>query len=546
MLTIAEALQLPIFKDANIVTGQAGLNNSIRWVHIVSVPERSSYSWTKGGELILTVGLGLRANLERQQEIVPRLVEHGIAGLVLSVGHYFDHTPPIMVEQAKKLGFPIIELAGDVPFVEVTESIFTHIVNEQYATLQRAQAIHKALMDVVLNGGTLQHLVEALAKLLDKSITIESNHFDVLASVQLGKIDPARQRSIDSGRTAPEIIEQLQNNGLQKRLIQHNEPIHVAAQPQFGIEMERMVAPIVVTQNLLGYLWIIADKGSLTDLDHIAIEQAATVAALLVYKEKAVQESQRSMRGDFFSQLLRADEYSPSELESQATIFDFRLNRNYQVLVIEDEQKSNDVVTRLPSHIEPLLQERIPALVVVREQHIVVVLQAHQNPNGTHIAEELIDSLNYDSPLLIGVGTSTEHLNGIASSYEQGLESLAISRSMGQRQGIFPFEQLGLLHWLYQLPDKALEDNIYFRALSKLDSSQTEQHKQLFGTLEVFLEYGGRMKEAAEALYVHRNTLTYRLERIEDLIGLELRDSNTQINLFVALKSYKLQQSNHR
>lgn len=533
MLTVRDTLELPIFEQAAVVAGAAGLDNVIRWVHIVTMPDSSWYEWTKGGELVLTVGFGLRANEEKQQQLIQTLVDHRIVGLVLSVGHYFEKTPDTIIEEANRLNFPIIEVPGSLPFVEVTEAIFTRIVNEQYDLLQRAQAIHDSLMNVVLNGGTLQELAAALAKILDKSITIESTGFRVLASAERGDIDEARERTLEAGRTTPEIIQYLQNTGIQHRLIKDKTPIKLSPQPDFGLEIERIVAPILVAQSLLGYMWIIADDSKLTDLDTVAVEQAATVAALLLYKDRAVQESQRAMRGDFFSQLLQAENYSLTQLESQAEIFNFRLNRNYQVLVIESQNSSDNLANR----VEDVLHTDTPALIVLREKRVVVVLQTHHQPQGKRIARTLYDYLSRsEGDYIVGIGTAIRHLNDIGKSYSQALEAVTIAKSLKQDMGVYPFHDLGLLHWLLQLPDSALEDNRFYRAVHDLDV----RDRQLFETLEIFIEYGGSMKDAADSLFVHRNTLTYRLGRIEEITELDLRETHNQINLYVAFKAYRL------
>ena len=89
MLTIRDALQMSSFEEATIVAGIDGQNNVIRWVHIVDLPE-AKYEWAKGGELLLTSGVGLRGEYERQYELIPKLADKNLAGLVLSVGHHLE------------------------------------------------------------------------------------------------------------------------------------------------------------------------------------------------------------------------------------------------------------------------------------------------------------------------------------------------------------------------------------------------------------------------------------------------------------------------
>ena len=537
MFTIRDALELPVFGEASVVAGQSGIDNIISRVHIITMPDYNWYQWTKGGELVLTVGFGLRANEDKQQRIIQSLVDHKIIGLVLSIGHYFEETPDILIREANRLEFPIIEVPGNLPFVEITEAIFTRIVNEQYSLLQRAQAIHKSLMSVVLNGGTLQHLVESLAQLLDKSITIESSSFRVLASSQQGVIDEARKRTLEAGQTTLDVINYLQDTGLHRTLLRDKQPIRIPPQPDYGLHIERIVAPILVAQSLLGYMWIIANRDGLTDLDILAVEQAATVAALLLYKEKAVQESKRAMRGDFFSQLLNVKESSLPQLESQADIFGFRLNRNYQVIVIENQEAAP---SNIANSVESFLLEDTPALVTIRGSRVVVVLQTRQQSNGKRIARLLHDQLSLTrGNYLVGIGTETKSLEDIATSYEQAQEAITIAISTKQTEGIFAFDELGLLHWIIQLSDEALQANIFYRAICELD----EHDSQLCETLEAFLDFGGSMKDAADTLYIHRNTLAYRLDRIEEIIHLDIRETQNKINLYVALKTYRLHQN---
>ena len=168
----------------------------------------------------------------------------------------------------------------------------------------------------------------------------------------------------------------------------------------------------------------------------------------------------------------------------------------------------------------------------------MVVLQARQTTNGKQVAEQLRERLTNteDDALLIGVGMPVDKPAGILESYRQAKESLVVARNLQRRCGVYTFDGLGMLHWLQTLPDAVLHNNWYFRTIADLDTYDEDQNKQLLETLEAFLECGGSLKDASERLFVHRNTLTYRLERIEAYTGLDLRDTQTQTNLFVALK----------
>lgn len=535
MLTIQDAVQMPVFADATLVAGQTGQGNLIRWVHIVDIPD-ARYEWARGGELLLTAGFGLQHNADRQQAIIPRLVNKGLAGMVLSVGHYLERTPQPMRAAADRLGFPIIELPGDVPFIDVTEAIFTQIVNRQYALLQRAEAIHHTLTNLVLEGGTLQDLADSLADILQRSITIESASFDVLAATQFGTVDDARMRSVAEGRTPPDLAQQLIARGIYERLIAERGPVHVAAIPELDMNHERIVAPIIVAQQVMGYVWIIAGEQPLAALDDLALQHAATVAALIMFKQRAVQDAELALRGDFLEQLLTLNASPGAPLVERAHQLNFHLDLAYQVLVVQRQAPGGGDGAALVRRIEHWLQTHCQALVVEREQRIVIVLQAHRLPQGASLAAQLVTTLNHPAePLLVGVGQGYETLADLRSSYEQATEALEIGLALGRSQEVVTFAELGVLHWLRHLPPEIIHDNPYVAKVGQLATD----HAELLHTLTVYLDTG-TAADAALLLHVHRNTLTYRLERIASLLDIDLSDPHDRLNIHVALKSYQL------
>ncbi|RPJ01998.1 MAG: hypothetical protein EHM39_02470, partial [Chloroflexi bacterium] len=363
VLTVGSMLQMPAFERGVLVAGAGGLDNAIRWVHIVDLPE-AKYEWARGGELLLTSGVGLRDAPDRQVALIPTLARRGLAGLVLSIGLHLEHAPESMRAAADQLNFPIIELPPDVPFVEITRTVLTQIVNRQYFLRERAEEIHRTLTTLVLEGGTLQGVADALAEILQRSITIETTSFEILAAARLGVEDAARQRTVANGRTPPALAQQLTELGIYERLLAERRPIRVPALPALDMTMERIVSPIIVDGEIIGYVWIIAGESPLDALDELAIEHAATVAALIMHKERAVQYAAMSLRGDFFEQLLHyADPPDPRVVE-RAHQLNFCLDCAYQVLIAVGDAGESQGMPPLPVRIEQRLENIQPALVV--------------------------------------------------------------------------------------------------------------------------------------------------------------------------------------
>jgi PucR family transcriptional regulator, purine catabolism regulatory protein len=540
MLTIREILRMPCFAKAEVVAGHEGLNRRVRWVHIVDLPD-PTFDWAKGNELLLTSGQGLGNDPGKQETYIPRLVAKGLSGMVLSLGYPLEQTPSLLIEAANRLAFPIIEVPPEINFIDITQQIFKAIINRQYSLQEQASDIHRRLTQVVLEGGDLQRLTETLASIIDRSVSLETPAFEVLAHASQGPIDEARARVIKTGRTSAEVATALLDHGLYQRLMHELRPIKVEPIPELGMTMERIVAPIVVDRAIYGYVWILAGERPLTELDELAIEQAATISALIMFKDRAVREAEETQQGDFMQQLLSGHP-NLQTLSEQAHWLGLQLDKPHRILVVMGRSKAGGTVEQLASSLENWIRRRkVRALLVVREAGVVIIEEVDNLAASSPAAQKLVEDLNHPAyPLLIGVGRAYESLRDLHDSYAEALEAARIGRALGQTNGLINFADLGVLHWLYHLPADRIRENQYAASIRALVEHDALHQTDLVSTLATYLDHGGALGPAAEALAIHRNTLLYRQRRIEEISGLSLKDPITRLNLHVAVKSHQL------
>ncbi len=117
-----------------LVSGSESAEAPVRWVHSTELSDPTR--WLKGGEIILTTGLQLEGT-RAQREFVERLVAHEIAGLGFGTGLTHRRLPAALVTAAKKHEFPLFEVPYELPFIAITERVFTHLLDERYELLQR-------------------------------------------------------------------------------------------------------------------------------------------------------------------------------------------------------------------------------------------------------------------------------------------------------------------------------------------------------------------------------------------------------------------------
>jgi purine catabolism regulator len=514
------------------------LEKTIQWVHMVDIPDMAE--WVREGELLFTTAFGLKDRPELQHTLVPQLVQAGVVGMVVAVGHYFHDIPPVMLHQADELDFPLLTLPWEVPFIEVTRALSEHIVQERYALMRQSLQVHNALTQVVLSGADLNELARKLADLVKCPVTIEDLTFRVLAHATHGETDPAREESILHRQGPPALIAELARQGLLAKIEISLHPVYIPPVPEQGMTFERIIAPIVAGVERLGYVWLIAHNRLTDEMDMVTIEHAATVAALILLRERAVYETEQRLKSSLLDELLRSPAVHTDLAERVRSL---GLGNKQQVIIIRQrEPRSNNLLPLSRMITNQLNVAGRRGTVVERAQDLAVLMESDRTDCGLQLANTLWEAgrqQNYD--LSIGVGQAGDHLNQLSESYRQALEALDIGSVFQPKEGgVVSFDSLGVLYWLRHLPDELRAKNPFHQAIRMLAEHDAQHNTSFVSTLQIYLDSGSNAQQAAERLYVHRNTLAQRLAKIEALTHLDTHDPNVLLNLNIALKDWRL------
>ncbi len=534
MLSLKEALQLPILENARVVAGDGGLQRPIRWVHNVSGPNVAD--WLHGGELVLTTVFNLPDSPEARCEYLRQLAEKGIVAVVITVGMLVDEIPDYLRAIGDELNLPLIELPYQTRFVDIAKVINERIAEDNLDTISRALLIQQRLSRLVLEGGGFQDLAEMLAELVGHSISIENDNFEAIANKNIAEVDSARRYTILHGRTNPQLIEALEVEYL-PRIRESLRPVQLPVMPELGLEMERLLAPIVVHGEIYGYMWIIADVHALSPIDMMAIEIGATVAALLMLYQETLQTAEASLKGSLMAQLIEGNGGRQTILSDQSLRYGVDLRLPWRLLLVSIQNGQPPTATRAYRAINQVLsQNEAHAVAAQFAGQVVILVQADQAVET--IAGALMERLVQGSDdVIIGISSAFEGADQVSTAHQQGNEVLEIGQRINSDQSIFWFDELGYIHTLYHAGAASLTQNAQVPILRQL---LEERQADLFKTLETYLDAGGNSVQTADALHIHRSTLNYRLTRIREICDVDLSSPSTRLNLQIALKLMRL------
>ena len=542
MLTLRQLLKtIPLFQDARVVAGGQGLERRVQWSQIADTPGLSE--WLQPGELLLTTAFALQEPEASQRALVTALANKGVVGMVVTVGRYFDHVPEAMRSPAQALDFPIIELPWQVSLLELSKRISQKIIAQQQELLSKSLSIHQTLTQLVVEGAGLEAVAHALAHLLDRAVAIEDERLMLLAHAARGEQDEARRLSIRRLGSSPQMVRLLEEKGVLADLQRSPRSRRLGPVPELGMTLERIIAPITSGGQVLGYVWVVADARSLTQLDFVAIEHAATVAALVITKERDLRRAREQRRGDLLEDLLSPDLRLTPALRRRATAMGIAPDQRYRALTLLATTAPEESLNQAERWLLQALGEPSERLPRMRKLDELTVILAE---DAVPLAEQALAALAADGVKInAGLGDVCHGLAELHCSYRQARESAAIHAGLGLDAPFLAFQDLGLFHWLYHLDDERLEENRYLNDIRALAVHDAEHKGDLLHTLEIYLDLGANASATAKALFLHRSTLLYRLERCQQLCQANLTSPSERLHLHVALKAWRLRASDN-
>ena len=511
----------------DLAAGEDGADAPVRWVHISELPDPTP--WLSGGELLLTTGIQLDTQ-ERQREFIRLLSGRHLAGLGFGTGFDHDRLPEALVEEAGELDFPVFEVPYELPFIALTEKAFTRLVNEQYEVLQRGIAIHKRLERLVLEERGLDEVVRALAAATGGAVWVLSARGETMASTLFRRQVPE------------EALEHVREEVRERSATLGSDPGQAGASGGFApdhpeIAGRSLVLPVSTRGRGAPQAWLVAalDAGGLGDFERLILQQAVTVVALELMRQRAMRDTERRLAGDVLAEALTG---RLSDAELAMRLRPFGVGSQAAVLVFGSRDGS-------PGHAEGdldrfLADAGVGALVASRERLVCAVVDAREGLDPVALAERARAELAADHGDLSAAVSRPGPVGSLRRSFHEARCALEAAALANGRSGVASYRDLGAFQLLLSLQDDDALRLYCDSVLGPLEGASGEYGDELLRSLEAFIEQNGQWERAARELYCHRHTLRYRIRRVEQLTGRDLSNARDRIEFWLALRAREL------
>lgn len=294
----------------------------------------------------------------------------------------------------------------------------------------------------------------------------------------------------------------------------------------------------VFDENHLEFVTLV--KGESEDIYMIGKIMAFQLQSLLVaYKER--YDKDNFIKNLLLDNLLRVDIYNRAKklhIETNARRVVFIIENQDETEDVEHDNNSLEVVRSL------FASKTKDFITAVDEKNIIVVKEVLPTENYAEldmIAKMILDMLNTEAMANVHVayGTIVDEIKEVSRSYKEAKMALDVGNIFYNEKSVIAYNNLGIGRLIYQLPMQLCS---MFIKESFSNKSINDFDDETLLTIVKFFENNLNVSETSRQLYIHRNTLVYRLDKIQKLTGLDLRAFDDAITFKIALMVSKYMQ----
>ena len=324
-------------------------------------------------------------------------------------------------------------------------------------------------------------------------------------------------------------------------------------------------APLVSGTEQLGLLNCYSGQARrYTAEDSTLLTTIANQIAIAIKNSHLVDMlAQKNLVKGFFEDLMDGNYDSEDTLRQRANFLGCDLNRVHAVAMIEfsyleEEDSTGEPLSeedrlaihkRISAQTRRRIQDNYPgSLLYEHENLLTCIIHLSKDPSGVRLKNWLRDQARqvrseHNVCLAIGIGNPCAS----ASDYRRGFAEASEAQQMGQHLnregGVTHFNDLGVYRYLYKIARMDDLRDMYQDQVGRIASYDRRKGTDLLDTLETYLECAGNLTRTSNRLFVHRNTLIQRLERLQSLCEIDLQERSNWLTLQVAIKVYKLRNS---
>jgi len=402
-------------------------------------------------------------------------------------------------------------------------------------TLNRLGEKKMAIREQIFQLTDVHEIVEHISEAIQKSIILENLDFELIAysSPDVLLFDSIQQSTILTKRCPLFVIERLKKEGIVEQIKRKSEPIRL--QPMEDIQFtQRVVVGLKHNGKLHGCLWIYETEQLNEEEWSLLTDVAPHLGKILFHETKREETNLQSVLWKILN-----DEYATeSELYDATNYVSYTIPSHFSVLIAS--VKDPNYISILTTMKHKMMEDNIAYYLGSGTEIIGIIGGKSINEVTDLLAtykNKLEATLTDDERKVtfIGSGNVYSDVQNIRKSYLEALEVIEMMFFLNVEQVSCSYQELGIYRYIKLMYEKNINDEYYNEKIVQLMLNDKRNNSELVKTLWFYLKNNCRTGMTAQELFIHPNTLTYRIKQIEEIANINFDDAHERVELYSQL-----------
>ena len=544
--TVRKLLESEQFPKMKLLCGEKGLDLEVKGIRIIEIEDMERY--LTGGEILITsFQVYLSCNDREVEQHFEDLVKSDISGFIVKKRKEYDPTGrrlSLLEKHCKKYEIPLVEISEDLYYWGIIRYVIMQVFDKATARLKYFKITHDNFNTFILNNNgscnTASNIIKFLSVMIENPVVLYYGNLNCMVSTNSDNSKLILSDEIQPYK--PNIITKFQY------------------MKQMKGSCVQYVVKFAILNEMEIYITITEENRELTELDYMAIENAIINLQYGFLSEFAQDEVKKKYQRDIVHNILNGL-LSSKEMTEAAAQLGMKESDTYRVVDFHTITKNvQRKYTKEQLHevgvIEGELMHLLPDALIYRNMdQIVMIQQVDSNQTELEYQKEMEEvedviqrSILYrkkDTDFQIGIGKSVEGYQRLKESYHEAsraIKYIDIIRLVtgDKNKSVVHYSNLGFFQIFGKVDDMTELERCIPETLKKLYLYDDEHKGELITTLQMYLRNNQSIKKTAGAMFVHYRTISYRLEKIKQISGINFDDANEVLAVSNGLIIYKM------
>ena len=544
--TVRKLLESEQFPKMKLLCGEKGLDLEVKGIRIIEIEDMERY--LTGGEILITsFQVYLSCSDREVEQHFEDLVKSDISGFIVKKRKEYDPTGrrlSLLEKHCKKYKIPLVEISEDSYYWGIIRYVIMQVFDKDTARLKYFKITHDNFNTFILNNNgscnTASDIIKFLSIMIENPVVLYYGNLNCMVSTNLDNSKLILSDEIQPYK--PNIITKFQY------------------MKQMKGSCVQYVVKFAILSEVEIYITITEENRELTELDYMAIENAIINLQYGFLSEFAQDEVKKKYQRDLIHNILNGS-LSSKEMTEAAAQLGMKESDTYRVVdfhTIKNNVQSKYTKEQLHEVgvIEGELKHLLPDALIYRNMdQIVMIQQVDSNQTELEYQKEMEEvedviqrSILYrkkDTDFQIGIGKSVEGYQRLKESYHEAsraIKYIDIIRLVtgDKNKSVVHYSNLGFFQIFGEIDDATELERYIPETLKKLYLYDDEHKGELITTLQMYLRNNQSIKKTADAMFVHYRTISYRLEKIKQISGINFDNANEVLAVSNGLIIYKM------